>query len=471
MSTKHSKAQPKKGTAMIHLLWGNQSLELEEEGLRLAHGYLSEEERRVGLFRFDLAELGAKDASKERQLAENIQQEGESLSFLSTKKAILIENLQQIPAKKSPLEKPLKELAEINLVKIMTETGERWADGDSLPAESESHNHLTAKNLIEEIHPLMRGGFYLRLRPEWQGQVILRMRAKKPVEVSVEELLTQRMKSDLNFAEPHAEDLAPSGQGRLMDLLLGWLEDLPDDLLLVLQANVRNLKELPSALAKSLEKNAKARKMTIAYDDFQATGWIIQRARAKGFEIEQMAAKLLADTAGSDFRLLDQELEKLRLQVEPGRSIDAALIWRSASQSMRYSVFRVGELLAQRDLAQSVQSIEKLLFESPNDRGSLFGLIASQFRRLVKIHWMRAQGLSPKEMATKLKMHPFLAEKMIKTALHFETKELENIVMHLAAIDVRVKFAKAEASSLMENFAFMVCTKLFMRGPMLPIAF
>ncbi len=71
----------------------------------------------------------------------------------------------------------------------------------------------------------------------------------------------------------------------------------------------------------------------------QLADWLSQRARSKGFSIDNQAAQFLAVCTEGNLLAADQELEKLSIRFSGQDSIDFDTIQTSVSQSARYSHF------------------------------------------------------------------------------------------------------------------------------------
>ena len=167
-------------------------------------------------------------------------------------------------------------------------------------------------------------------------------------------------------------------------------------------------------------------------------------------------AGLLIDWVGADLGLLAMELEKLSLTWGGRAALQEEDILRQASPSSRFSVFLAVEQLCTKDLWQGIKNLEQILQERRLEPAALFALLTSQFRKFLKVLWLKEGGASPKDLATQLKLHPWLAEKVTKQALQFASSELERILLHLAEQDLRIKQSPKDALAILENFAFLL---------------
>ena len=73
--------------------------------------------------------------------------------------------------------------------------------------------------------------------------------------------------------------------------------------------------------------------------DNQLVDWLLQRARAKGLNIDAQSAQFLAERTEGNLLAADQELEKLSIRFAGQDAVDFATIEDSVARSARYSHF------------------------------------------------------------------------------------------------------------------------------------
>ena len=443
----------------VCLIWGNQEFDLSERFEKLKTEAMGPNPPGEAIYSFEVGEI-IQDQTGQK-LSELIQAV-ETVSFFSPEVMVHLKGVQALKAKKQATDGLERELAAINLVKGEMEGQEVWWDQDSLSVNQASHRHMTAIRIVEEMHGLGQGRFYLKLHPAWVGRQVWRKKEKDFEGLVIEDFLISRLKAKIQFQRPaELNPSPPNGGGKLLEVLLEWIEDPPQGVYLVLQAEVKKLAELSNKLQRAIKQKGKEYKGEVSYDDYRPTGWVVQRAKLMGFSIDPMAAALLIEMAGSELSVLAQELEKLSLHIKAGQSIGEGEILQWASPSSRFSIFLVSEHLSKRNLSHSLKSIEQIIREKIIEPTGLFALVSGQFRRLLKISWMLQDGKSPKDISQALKLHPWIAEKITATARGFSTKELEKLLVYMAEQDLKIKGSPRDALAIFENLAFLVCRGAF----------
>ena len=172
--------------------------------------------------------------------------------------------------------------------------------------------------------------------------------------------------------------------------------------------------------------------------------WIEERARRHGGEIEPQAAGQLAAVVGADLRLLDQEIVKLVTYTNAERPITQADVETIVPYAQAAIVFDMVDALGRRDGRTAAQTLHRLLDAGEHPLG-LLAMIVRQFRLLIQVKELKAEGATPQDVARALKIHPFPARKLHSQATHFTGAQLEAVYRHLLDTDVAIKTGEIEA--------------------------
>lgn len=170
--------------------------------------------------------------------------------------------------------------------------------------------------------------------------------------------------------------------------------------------------------------------------------WIRQRARDHGGKINRGAASLLAALVGSDLRSLDQEIDKLVLHAD-GRPVNTEDVRTLVSRARDANIFELVDSVGSRQTEHALRLLHGLL-----DDGEaplyLLAMLARQVRILIQVSELRDQGLSQQEIASRLKLHPYVVEKGLAQARNFEMSQLEAAHQRLVETDWAIKTGRAD---------------------------
>ena len=172
-----------------------------------------------------------------------------------------------------------------------------------------------------------------------------------------------------------------------------------------------------------------------------------QMAKDLGTEIDSQAAALLADSLNSSPARMRVELEKLASYAR-GRRITAADIEELVVAARKNTVWRLADMLANRERNAAFQFLDNLLREGEQPAG-IVGALAWRYRKLVE-----ARDLSPQtnkyQAARQLGMGPDSAEAAIRQAHRVPRADLLAGLGALAEADSQLKSANPDPRAMME---------------------
>lgn len=175
-----------------------------------------------------------------------------------------------------------------------------------------------------------------------------------------------------------------------------------------------------------------------------STSWIVKRAKdVYNATIEPAAATALASVTVSDLRRADNELFKLVSYVGEGRAISEADVRLLTPYVAEASMFEMVDALAEGRGKVAVSLVHRLL-EQDADVFGLYGMITRQFRLLLLAKEHLSNGGSPKEIASAISVHPYVADKLAKQSRSFSLEQLETIYRALQDYDFKMKTGQIE---------------------------
>jgi len=195
-----------------------------------------------------------------------------------------------------------------------------------------------------------------------------------------------------------------------------------------------------SALAKAVAKVGQV----LAYDvtKKQLPEWIGEQFARLGASADREACRALVEAVGDDVGDLVSEIQKLATWAN-GEAITRATVEELAVGRAETPIFAVTDAWGSRDVAATLRATESLLDRSHRPRsGELIRVVASlvaHVSRVRKVSRLADEGVRPSEMASRLKIHSFVAEKSAKQAANFSPDELAQATVRLAELDAGAK--------------------------------
>ncbi|MEW6545613.1 MAG: DNA polymerase III subunit delta [Bacillota bacterium] len=226
-----------------------------------------------------------------------------------------------------------------------------------------------------------------------------------------------------------------------------YLADPPPWAVLVLRARGR----VGTRLRSLCEKHGMVVPCQVDRSDLPA--WARERARARNVSLGPAQAWLLAELCGGDPDLVETELEKLSLALEPGRPV--------REEDLREHVFpgpaapfTLADAWANRDLARALDFLSRLL-EQGTDPLRVLGTLAWQARSLLLYSYLHREGVrSPAEVARLMETSAAGVKAAAARARGFSTQELEFALGRLGETDFLIKTGRMTPRQALEDFLF-----------------
>jgi DNA polymerase-3 subunit delta len=167
--------------------------------------------------------------------------------------------------------------------------------------------------------------------------------------------------------------------------------------------------------------------------------WIRQRTQKLGGNIGPRAAAMLSQNIGGNLRLLDQEIRKLLLYCGENKTVTVddvkAMVPYVQSADV---IFNLVDAIGQRNARTAAFYLHRLLDVGEHPLG-IFGMVVRQFRLLIQVRWMMDHGSNEQEIIARLKLHPFVAQKVRGQARQFTPNQLRTAYQMLSDSDLAIK--------------------------------
>ena len=267
--------------------------------------------------------------------------------------------------------------------------------------------------------------------------------------VIVEGLLS-RFSGKGDEAEEGEEDDPPASLKDFRDALIEYLPHLPPTARLVFVEH----KALPARnkflnLAAKIGEAAIVRKFDPP-DSGHLPEWIQKRAKGAGGQFTREGAQALAEAAGNDTRLLDNEIEKLLTYVDRARPVDVPDVESLTPYAGAVNIFHMVDAMGERQGRTALQLLHRLLDQQYPLQ--VFGMIVRQFRLLLQARELVAEAATTAEIAAALGAPPFVAAKIADQCRKFSIEELDSIFRKLLDIDLAMKSSQMDPGLALETF-------------------
>lgn len=201
-------------------------------------------------------------------------------------------------------------------------------------------------------------------------------------------------------------------------------------------------------ITKTLEKNGVVFESKKLYEN-QVGAWINQVLTESGYKIEPKANAMLVEFLGTDLSKVNNEIEKLKIILPKGTTINAEHIEKNIGISKDYNVFEFRNALGEKNVLKA-NRITQYFAQNPKDNP--ITLITSQvfafYLQLLQYHGLSDKN--PANVAKVLKVNPYFVKDYEKAARNYPMRKVSSIVASLREIDLKSKGVGANALSTNE---------------------
>jgi DNA polymerase III subunit delta len=184
----------------------------------------------------------------------------------------------------------------------------------------------------------------------------------------------------------------------------------------------------------------------------QKQGWITAFFRQRSISIDTTAVEFILDMVENNTRDLRVECERLAQFFGAGASLGVEDVAQHLYHSKEENVFTLFDRLCERDLAASVETLDKILLAREADATQLATGLLAQFRKLASLKRLVAENFEPSEAFTRLRIMSKRNQRTYQEgSKRFTAGELESVVLLLAAFDERFRTTKADLHTLLLN--------------------
>jgi len=195
-----------------------------------------------------------------------------------------------------------------------------------------------------------------------------------------------------------------------------------------------------SPLTKAVAKTGQV----LAYDvsKRKLPDWVAEQFARLGGKADADACRALVDIVGDNLDELATEIDKLTTWAG-GEQITLRHVEEQAAGRAETSIFSLTDAWGRRDVGAVLRAAEEIMERSPRPRSGelmrIIGSLVNHVGRVRRCRQLAEEGIRPKDAASRLKMHPFVAEKAFAQAANFSAEELGDVLVRLADLDAAAK--------------------------------
>ena len=172
--------------------------------------------------------------------------------------------------------------------------------------------------------------------------------------------------------------------------------------------------------------------------DYQVPDWIEKAAALLGYKINPVASRLLSDYLGNDLSKIQNELEKLAINLEKGTPITEDEIEKNIGISKDFNIFEFQNALGFKDALKAqriVQYFEANPKEHPLQMVSV--MMHNFFIKVFLYHYIK--DMKPREIAAELGVNPYFVKDYQRAAKSYTPQKIKLIISQIKTLDLKSK--------------------------------
>jgi DNA polymerase III subunit delta len=166
--------------------------------------------------------------------------------------------------------------------------------------------------------------------------------------------------------------------------------------------------------------------------------WVVKQGAELGLVVGEDAAHALVERIGGDQRRLVRELEKLECYEPEGGRVDREAVEALTISDLEAKAYELGDAVIEGDRERALRLAEDLRERGEEIMHILFAMLR-QLRQARRAAAMLDQGASTQQIASALRVPPFIAKPIAARAGRADTARLERTLEALAELDYAVR--------------------------------
>lgn len=190
--------------------------------------------------------------------------------------------------------------------------------------------------------------------------------------------------------------------------------------------------------------------------DNQLPAAIRDLARQNALTLTDAALTLFCRRVGVNLQEVETELVKLALYLGENKLADVADVEAVVTGSRQETVFALNDAIGDRQSAQAVELVGRIL-----DEGLpallILTMLTRHMRNLCKVGEMVTQKRSKGEIAKVAGVNPYFLDGLIRQSRNFSRERMRPVFERLLATDLALKSAGAHPAAMLEGLVLALC--------------
>jgi DNA polymerase-3 subunit delta len=222
--------------------------------------------------------------------------------------------------------------------------------------------------------------------------------------------------------------------------LVDWLEKADENLEIVF---IEEEERVNAWLLNLIRKKGQVETYSLL-KPHEVTRWIKDRVKEKDGTIDIIAAEKLTQLLGNDLWRISNEIDKL---IAYDKKLTTETINILVEPEFLDSIFSLVDAIAEKKEKKALSIMNRFLKEEGNEP-YLISMIARQIRNLLAVKDLASRGKKEAEIASKLKLHPFVVKNTLRQSRNLTQEQLLSFHHALLEADLDLKTSTDSKTTL-----------------------
>ncbi len=237
------------------------------------------------------------------------------------------------------------------------------------------------------------------------------------------------------FAEKQVVILKEAQHMGQIEKLLPYIENPLSSTILIVAHKDKNV-DGRSALAKALKTKAVHVSTKKMYDN-KLPEWVMGFIKDRGFQISPKAVQIIVDHIGNDLSRIQNELDKLIINIGDRKNITEDDIEKYIGISKEYNAFEFQDAVAQKNFSKAIKMIQ--YFESNHKAAPIQLILPTLYAFFSKLYSIYGLGTNDeRRIASEVGIAPFLVKNYMAATRHYSYGKVEHILLLIHEYNLRV---------------------------------
>ena len=168
------------------------------------------------------------------------------------------------------------------------------------------------------------------------------------------------------------------------------------------------------------------------------------------YHISSSLISLLIDRVGKNPLILKREIEKLKLYKE-NKNITEEDILMVTHKKIDTDIFKLIDYIVQNDKDKALELYQEMVIQNEEPIKVII-MLANQFRLMYQSKNLLKRGLSEKDIAETLKVHPYRVKLALQNGRKYSIDVFLDYLSDLADMDIDIKTGKIDKNLALELF-------------------